>query len=726
MVTKSEEDSLYNALIVSLIIGIIITIIVLVITFEKPEPFTEIYYENPDSLPNKVRLNQNYSYSFTVHSLENSTKDYVYTSVLELFNLYDITETTYSCLTKYRDKIRLEWKSGEMIKNSTYDLIRYQNSSIPNMYTESVEQLQLEYINWTDYNIKFNYASTDGVGQTVVLFTDRVDRPRYAIILSEITDEVLFVMFQLDRLEISSKEYNFTPGRGYDIVMNQSLWIGRDEVAPLANVKGLKIGFETKDTLVSIRNLRIFRSNYSVKDVDTINLYDIEGGEMQTFHNKLTNERIDYLSLFPFSEISNNMFPIAFNAFSLEKNFTGQNSTIRHNENLTAHNITWSDYQYKYEFKKTDSSIFGYFINREDIIDYGFMISGDDAFFIRNLDDGLNINHVKIEQALKNKVNITIGDTASVYFNDFLIFDDLPIHKNMGEIRFDIFGQFVDITGIEVLNDMVNRSDRNLFEKYHKKYSIKNRPYIRDSSLISVFSNEITDVAEDVKTLAQAEDTPSYLLDDFQIEVKENVIKDSKIDLNGPGARLEDWNSYSFSFNYAMLDGQKQIKTTFKDLEGKEKYSFMIDETKKTMNFIDIASNIETKQDLEPEGQWHNFNIEYKENYTEVMFDREVIFNETLNLSSGSYMFETNDTYAHFRSARVNDYNGNIKNYQIEDDPCQLRKIMEIQIDKNQIILNPDENITIEQAFQLDNFFDYGKVTTLVGEQEIHFWVTRG
>lgn len=47
-------------------------------TTVKPETFTELYFENHNQLPNTISQGQTYTYSFTIHNLENKDMEYHY------------------------------------------------------------------------------------------------------------------------------------------------------------------------------------------------------------------------------------------------------------------------------------------------------------------------------------------------------------------------------------------------------------------------------------------------------------------------------------------------------------------------------------------------------------------------------------------------------------------------------------------------------------------------
>jgi len=56
---------------------------ILLATTVKPETFTELYFENHLNLPSKIKSDQTYSFSFTIHNLENKKMAYLYEVYLQ-------------------------------------------------------------------------------------------------------------------------------------------------------------------------------------------------------------------------------------------------------------------------------------------------------------------------------------------------------------------------------------------------------------------------------------------------------------------------------------------------------------------------------------------------------------------------------------------------------------------------------------------------------------------
>ncbi|MBS3159486.1 hypothetical protein J4436_01745 [Candidatus Woesearchaeota archaeon] len=74
-----------NIIIGMLIIAVISTLI-LVFDTESNEKFTELYFENHKDLPNLVKEDRNYGFSFTIHNLELEEMVYEYQVLMKYNN----------------------------------------------------------------------------------------------------------------------------------------------------------------------------------------------------------------------------------------------------------------------------------------------------------------------------------------------------------------------------------------------------------------------------------------------------------------------------------------------------------------------------------------------------------------------------------------------------------------------------------------------------------------
>lgn len=79
-----DDEKLYNVLIVVSIIGIF-AILALIFFTDSSEPFTELYFEDHQSLPKSVQKDETYNFQFSIVNHEGELKQYTVKS----YALYD-------------------------------------------------------------------------------------------------------------------------------------------------------------------------------------------------------------------------------------------------------------------------------------------------------------------------------------------------------------------------------------------------------------------------------------------------------------------------------------------------------------------------------------------------------------------------------------------------------------------------------------------------------------
>ena len=105
--------------------------------------------------------------------------------------------------------------------------------------------------------------------------------------------------------------------------------------------------------------------------------------------------------------------------------------------------------------------------------------------------------------------------------------------------------------------------------------------------------------------------------------------------------------------------------------------------------------------------------------------DGNLIFDlSDVDFTTGQFELGTENTNAHFRRIFALNKDGQKKIYEIQQDPCQLQKIGEVLIDQGKIVLNSGEKTTKTQVLNINQLFDFGKVSVDVDDRKIHFCVT--
>jgi uncharacterized membrane protein len=65
---------------------LIISLPLIVYAFSPKETFTELYFNNPESLPKIIKINEENNFSFTIISHEKGLKNYSYSIISELIS----------------------------------------------------------------------------------------------------------------------------------------------------------------------------------------------------------------------------------------------------------------------------------------------------------------------------------------------------------------------------------------------------------------------------------------------------------------------------------------------------------------------------------------------------------------------------------------------------------------------------------------------------------------
>ena len=109
---QPKDDRLYNILIISMIVALIIVTAgayyFRTTLYAKDDWFGEIYFTEPTELPNLVRINQPKNFTFGIKSHEEEPINYTYYSGINLYTVYEIAESRYSCLSRFRNHYFLD------------------------------------------------------------------------------------------------------------------------------------------------------------------------------------------------------------------------------------------------------------------------------------------------------------------------------------------------------------------------------------------------------------------------------------------------------------------------------------------------------------------------------------------------------------------------------------------------------------------------------------------
>ena len=257
--------------------------------------FSEIYFQNPDDLPNDVSLGQKYNFTFLIKNDEEKPATYEYNSKLELFNLYDVTEGIYKCVAQQRKKVLLKWdygnetnKSVSLENNKVTGFITYPQDESANTYilrnSTTIYSDSDDYgkIDWTHYTIEYSYENLLGGGSFTTFFYDK-DNIKYSFRVIDDTSEVEFRYTQNYSVKSEKNKINLDK-QSHEVLINVSnntlnYYIDRQLIfnKSLENITNGKMGFRMDDSYVLIGRLITYKDTpIQVTSSKYIREYDID------------------------------------------------------------------------------------------------------------------------------------------------------------------------------------------------------------------------------------------------------------------------------------------------------------------------------------------------------------------------------------------------------------------------------------------------------------------
>jgi len=112
-----EDDSLYNAIIISLVIGIIIVIATLIFLRPEPEYFTELYYTNHTELPKYIEANKLHIFDITIHNHEEKNTTYPIKITAEYENRTEVIDEFTATIEKdKKQEIHVQYRLNDFYR----------------------------------------------------------------------------------------------------------------------------------------------------------------------------------------------------------------------------------------------------------------------------------------------------------------------------------------------------------------------------------------------------------------------------------------------------------------------------------------------------------------------------------------------------------------------------------------------------------------------------------
>ncbi len=378
---------------------------------EKNSPekasFSELYFLNPDKLPQNVRMNSFYDFSYAVKSHEKNPVNYELTTTYELFRLYDITEGLYSCLSPFRHKVYLEWnnisinKSNENKSGNNSD-DELGDNPIPLMIIKPSNDV----VKWMDkHSFYFTFSKLLGNGSLIIFYSpinhsinDSINNSNNLILNNHknnndafnFIDESGSLRNYLFKIRITSNGEIYYNGVFKDKLVvnkqNNKVKINYNDGAltffynnKLLFKQYVKLvegqyGFLTKKLLVGLSRIRIQHyARVDVPDKENIWIYELSDKTMNRVLQRIRNKMVKKATLTRFYNIKETESAGYDNQTTITKNITENhqllfNSLINaSNESLLIRNLSSfvennSDYSLRPNFwlrttKKNDSLI---------------------------------------------------------------------------------------------------------------------------------------------------------------------------------------------------------------------------------------------------------------------------------------------------------------------------------------------------------------------------------
>jgi len=777
-------DNNAYSLLVTLLVLAILTSLVFHIFFKDNTDigFSEIYFTSPNELPNDVNQNKNYNYTFTIKNLEGKPSTYSYNSKLELFNLYDATEGIYKCIGKQRKKVTLEWIEGNNTDSEVFLMGDSKNGSF--MFSKSNDY---GLIDWPYYNIKYKYRNILDVGSFTTSFHYQ-NTTKFSFTVYSDTSTIEFAYLEDGEVKIQRKKIsNLKLDNNVLIsVDDQIKYYINDELIffkEFDNVTAGKVDFRMDDTYILIGRLSVYRdSAIVVTKSSLIRDYEIDNKNIIKKINSLRAQSEDdaymirkginltdvckedycdnlrsYLNNPGDAQFVVNLKNIdGVNLISTLDTFnSGQFPSQAYLQNGSMDELFWENFNVRVNLQT--------FVEPHTILisfDDNFMMlfHNSNVFFITRSEDILTINHrsspIKVGvneiflESKKDNVVFKINGLPLFNFKRNFDFRDVSLYTKNTFIALDnivAVNKHKDCSALSTSQNCKRTyrflSERKISRK--KALSIISAPIFVSAGLgISPFLG-VSDLFESQNFLINDSNVslrPDLLqLVDYEIELDPALIKEDipseKYVFDGENARLINKNNYSFSFDFNVLEGVGILEVSFHKIGGQKISTIILNEPN---NEASIFSNIDGTlfKDLAfvniTQEKSHKLDIIHESNTTSYYFGGKKFFEyENIDMSNGYYSISTFNT--HFDIRDISLYERTIKRrtrYSIDNDPCRLRKIDEIELNRDSLFLDNEEDYTINKNFTINGTFDYGLVSVflepeLSNQTEIHFWVVK-
>ncbi len=766
---KAQGQPLTRLLIVILSVCLVVTGLAYYWTQTKlygaDEPFAELYFSNPDSLPGKVNPHEEFIYSFVIKNNEEQKRTYSYTSGVELYNLYDLTESTYHCLSKFRDKTFLEW-TNETKGFKVFPTDR----RIPEINPMMVFPHENNIIDWERYTIEFKFSSSAGRGQLAFLFGSS-DQTQYSIVIDEFSDEVLFNDAVVHTGLVLKKENNWMRIKAENGIASVYL---NDELIYSAGHTDLfnaGFGFASQDHYYTVSGVKAYRdSPFVVPDRGTIIEYTMDQNFVRKKIRELGGLRTKSVRLLrDFQEYNESIDcekePFYCNYFDIPNDisFFLKNTTVTevvekvpvlerninyvlfpYQENV-AH-INWTNFDLSFSHAPLPQGSKGHIILKfED--KWAVMITRNNSYYIRPYEEGIVIDEIRNplgEHRGLHSVRIGVNESEiSLLINDEQVFSKrTPQSYTDGSLQVYVKNVFLSIGSITLLRNHVVCDD---------PYSFSFCELILESSVVGQrratsdqqqdFRVDYTEPESQQQSLNLLANTkPSWNNETstvaFDIPVYNPVIPDRRIVFNTPTTAISYSKEFRMNYRYQSIDGANAVEIGLLDPQERELVSmYVLERQNKIVSYYDDGVHervIEIPRFINTSTP-HTVKLEVIDGDVFFFFDgKEVYRIRKTGIDSGQFFIGSRNTYLELGNVHL--YNqGQRKTMKVSDNPCELKPVYK-RGDAKEVELEAGSSVTIQKTFTIKRDFDYGRFfvdlqgSSSMNESDslgIHFWVER-
>lgn len=730
--------------------------------------FTELFFTEPDLIPNDVYINQTYVYGFGLNNHESNTINYSLSVKTELYNLYDFYENRFNCMSKYRKKVFLDWT------NVSYKSVLTNNDNhFEHLYVHPTNEVN----NWTQYTMTLLLPPPIGKGKLAIKFSNSTDL-KYSIIIDNKENKMYFndilVSENLDFnhlnnwLNIKVTDIKITISLNDDILLDSGFFRGTNGF----------LSFESVDAYFRLQFFTVYQySHIEIPDRGNIIEYAIEDQfltrkiiDIQQSRQKIVrlsrtwltyNETIDcdiepfYCRYFDIpNDISFNLKDTNISRFSEKIPVVDAGYNIKYISKMSS--INWSNFTISFAHRTLSQGSKGHLI-LDFSEKWGIMITRNNSYFIERENNSIRIDEIRNPRKFNSSndiINISIEEGfISLFINEKNIFSKkAPLDYTNGYFTIYEKNEYFSLDPINIKKidpicqdpDYFGFCEVSLLTVYRQQvasfdnpdYTIEYEPNIKSvaSSLFApLINNTIMNISLKSNNVSNntINDLIKPIFNEFKFDIDNEFIPNERI-IFDKSLQFKNSSSSSLDYSYYNIDGAGIMGLGVLDKYGQELISMHVIPNKNEVYIYNLQDGKQKNWTIKKifETTEHSLRIVNDEN-THFYIDNSLVFNiKDTHIFSGTFFIESLNTYSYFGD--VHYQNSGIKRTLfLKQDPCEF-KLTYQSIKNENIILNPEESKIFTENLVINQDFDFGKVSvTILGgqsnndTQEIHYWFKR-